>query len=378
MHVVAVTATRAEYGLLSNLLKLLQSNSGFELSIIVTGTHLSSYFGNTLDEILDDKLLVKSKIPFELRKDSPEYLTGSLGKALSLFGKELKKLHPDLLLILGDRYEMIAPTTAAVMQRIPIAHIHGGEITTGAIDNKIRNAITQMSDFHFTATGLATENLQKMGICSKKIYFVGSLGIDNIQKMKFLGRADLENELGFNLKERNILVTFHPETLSTMSGVKQVDELLFALEKFPELGIIMTLSNADQDGQKISERIKKFSKGKQNVYVSQNLGQLRYLSLLSSVDVVVGNSSSGIIEAPEMRTLTLNIGERQNGREMAVTITSVKCERKAIENALLNCLKKTKPGNINRKELPYGKLGATNMIINVLESIKNIYVDNKV
>jgi len=378
MHVAVVTATRAEYGLLSNLLKSLHANNQFELSIVVTGAHLSSYFGNTIDEILDDKLPVKSKIHFELKKDDPEYLTKSLGKALSLFGKELKKLHPDLLIILGDRYEMIAPVTAAVMQKIPIAHIHGGEKTTGAIDNKIRNAITQMSDFHFTATGLATENLQKMGICGKRTHFVGSLGIDKIHKMKFINRVDLENELGFVLKKKNILITFHPETLSTISGVEQVNELLFALEKFPKLGIIMTLSNADQDGQKISERIKEFSRGKQNIYISKNLGQLRYLSLLSTVDVVVGNSSSGIIEAPEIGTLTLNIGERQNGREMALTITNVRCERKAIENALLNCLKKTKLVNINRKELPYGKLGATKMIMHTLESIKNNSVENKI
>jgi GDP/UDP-N,N'-diacetylbacillosamine 2-epimerase (hydrolysing) len=376
MSISVVTATRAEYGLLSGLLKRIQLDAQFNLRLIVTGTHLSPKFGCTFNEILADDLVISTSIPFSLDKDDAEFLTSSLGKALDLFGKEFADNTPDLLIILGDRYEMLAPATAALMQKIPITHIHGGEQTTGAIDNKIRHSITQMADYHMVATKKAEETIKNFGICEKNIHFVGSLGVDKIHKIKFLTASQLEHQLSFCFKKQNILITYHPETLSKTNPVIQVEQLLSILDEFPDVGKIFTLSNADPSGQKVSDRVSRYVSKRDDCYIAKSLGHLHYLSVLSVVDVVVGNSSSGIIEAPTIGTQTLNIGLRQDGREMASTITTVPCESNLIKKALKDCLARVNSLKQTDEYLPYGKGGATDKILEILQCIRKEFNDH--
>jgi len=369
MKIMAVTTTRADYGIMSGLLKALQESKVVDLRLVVTGTHLSEKFGYTKNEILRDKIEIAYEVDFPLELDSAPYLGVSTGSLTQHFSHLIDKEKPELLLVLGDRFEILAPVTAAVIHRIPVAHIHGGEITLGAIDNKIRDAVTQMSDIHFAATSAAADRIQRLKSNDRHIYHVGSLSVDGLNQMHFLDRAHLSKTYGWNLDGKAAIVTYHPETLAARNPEEQVEELLAALDCFPELFTVITLSNADSGGQRISKLLMDYATDRQNVAVHGSLGHSAYLSCLANFDVVIGNSSSAIIEAPFFGLPSVNIGDRQKGREMAESVICVACNRRVITAALDDALKRMNIRPSSPEGFPYGKPEATKSILAILEGL---------
>lgn len=369
MKILAVTTTRADYGIMSGLFLTLQNMPGFEFRLAVTGNHLSDKHGFTLNEILSDGIEVSYQMPFSLQRDDAEYLTKSVASLGGDFGNLLSRDRPDLLLILGDRYEIMAPVFAAVMQRIPIAHIHGGEETRGAMDNKIRHAVTQLADYHFVATSLAADRIKSMCPDNQNIYHVGSLSLDRLSKIQLKSRAELENEIGLKIGELAAIVTFHPETLSHVTPEVQVDELISALRDFPDLYSVITSPNADAGFGVVSERLRAFANESPKKIFCENLGHINYLSCLANFDLLVGNSSSGIIEAPFFGIPSVDIGERQAGREKAKTVISVPCKGEAIANGISKALETGRFSGCSAFDFPYGKLGATDEICGILGKI---------
>ena len=263
----------------------------------------------------------------------------------------------------------MAPVFAAVMQRIPIAHIHGGEETRGAVDNKIRHAVTQLADYHFVATSAAADRIKSMCPFNQNIYHVGSLSLDRLSKIQLKGRAELESEIGLEIGDLAAIVTFHPETLSQVAPEVQVDELISALRDFPELYAVITSPNFDAGFEVIAKRLRAFAhKSPKKVFV-ENLGHINYLSCLANFDLLIGNSSSGIIEAPFFGIPTVDIGERQAGREKAKTVISVPCKREAIANGISRALETDKIISLDASDFPYGKLGATDAICSILTKL---------
>ena len=369
MKILAVTTTRADYGIMSGLFLALQNMSAFEFRLAVTGNHLSDSHGYTLNEILSDGLEVSYQIPFSLWKDDEEYLTKSVANLVTAFADLLSRDRPDLLIILGDRYEIMAPVFAAVMQRIPIAHIHGGEETRGAVDNKIRHAVTHLADYHFVATSAAASRIKSMCPDNQNIYHVGSLSLDRLSKIQLKSRAELESEIGLKIGDPAAIVTFHPETLSNVAPEVQVDELISALRHFPELYAVITCPNSDVGFEIVAKRLRSFAHELPEKCFIENLGHINYLSCLANFDLLVGNSSSGIIEAPFFGIPTVDIGGRQAGREKAKTVISVPCERAAIANGISKALNTDKITTLDAFDFPYGKLGATDAICSILTNI---------
>ncbi|MBN8571646.1 MAG: UDP-N-acetylglucosamine 2-epimerase (hydrolyzing), partial [Ignavibacteria bacterium] len=320
------TGTRAEYGLLNPLMTLIKKDKKLELQIIATAMHLSPEFGMTVNEIVKDGFRVNEKIEMLLSADTDTAIVKAMGLAMITASDVFKRLKPDLLIILGDRYEMMTLATSAYLMNIPIAHIAGGETTEGAFDEGIRHSITKMSSLHFAATEVYKKRIIQLGENPKTVYNVGALGLDNIKNLKLLSKKELEKDLQLSFEGKTAMITFHPVTFDKESPKKQFLKVLLALEKFPDLKLIFTMPNSDTGGREIIEMIKKFTDSRNNVYAFTNLGQKRYLSTLKCVDLVIGNSSSGIVEVPFMGIPTVNIGERQKGRIMGESIINVKCE----------------------------------------------------
>lgn len=362
--ICVITGTRADYGLLTCLMREIAASSRFELQVLVTGMHLSPEFGSTWEIIRDDGFPVSGKIPISLAHDSPADVGRATGEATSGFADAFSDLSPDLVVLLGDRYEALAAATAASIHCIPIAHFHGGETTEGAFDEAFRHAITKMSYFHFTSAEVHRRRVIQLGEDPERVFNVGAMGLDNIEKIELLERDALEKSLGFSLKEQNILVTFHPVTLEKDSG-EQFATLLEALEEFPELGIIFTKPNSDTGNQSISRQIDDFvGSHPERAVAHTNLGQLRYLSALRHVDAVVGNSSSGLIEVPCFGIGTVNIGDRQKGRLAGSSVLHCECRRDAIKEALSEALSR----DFSEAENPYGTAGAAARSLAILES----------
>lgn len=316
--VCVVTSTRAEYGILSRLIDMLEDDEDIELQLLVTGSHLSKKFGYTCKEI---KNPITKKI--DIKIDKEPYLSTAL--ALEKFTKEFQKLKPDLILLLGDRYEIMGVAQAAMFNNIPIAHLYGGDTTEGAIDEAIRHSITKMSHLHFVSCEDSKKRVIQLGEDPKRVFNLGALSVENIKKMPLMTKDELESSMDFKFGNKNILVTFHPVTLEGDSE-KQFSELLSALEELAETNIIITCPNSDSGNDKIFELINKFEKTHKNVKSFKSLGFQRYLSCMQYVDAVVGNSSSGIYEAPSFNIPTVNIGNRQKGRMQAESI--INCEPK--------------------------------------------------
>ncbi len=312
--ICVITGTRAEYGLLYWLLKEIQEDPELELQIIATGMHLSPEFGNTYMQIEDDGFVINDKVEMLLSGDTPSAVAKSIGIGTMGFSSSLLRLNPDLIVILGDRFEALSAAQTALILNIPIAHIHGGEVTYGAYDDSIRHAITKMSYLHFVTTDEHRKRVIRLGEHPSRVFNVGAPGIDNILKLKLLSKIDLEKELNVSLVDPVFLITQHPTTLSE-NPIEGVVELLEALEYFGKATMIFTKANADNNGREINKLISEFvnlSPMKRKLFDS--LGQLRYLSLISYANVVIGNSSSGLLEAPYLNTPTVNIGNRQKGR----------------------------------------------------------------
>lgn len=316
-----VTGTRAEYGLLKPIIELFQKDSDYQVQLIVTCMHLSVEFGLTAKMIEEDDFPIADKIEMLLNSDTPAGISKSIGIGVMSFADSLQRLEPDILLVLGDRFETLSAVIPAYMMKIPVVHLYGGETTEGAFDEGIRHAITKMSYLHFTSTEAYRQRVIQLGEAPERVFNVGAVGVENIRKLKLIPKDHLETLLGFTFQEKNIIVTFHPATLEQESAHLQFSNLLSVLNEYPELGIIFTKANADPKGKVINTMINDFVlQNAQRAKSFISLGHEIYLNTMHYMNAVVGNSSSGIIEAPSLKVASINIGHRQSGRVKAKSI----------------------------------------------------------
>jgi UDP-N-acetylglucosamine 2-epimerase (non-hydrolysing)/GDP/UDP-N,N'-diacetylbacillosamine 2-epimerase (hydrolysing) len=340
--ICVVTGTRAEYGLLRRLLLILKNDPQIELRLVVTGSHLSPSHGMTIDEIESDGFTPIAKLPVDLSDDSKLATVKAMANVTSQIAETLSNLKPDVVVLLGDRYEILAAAQAALILDIPVAHIHGGEITSGAFDDSIRHAITKMSSLHFVAAQEYAKRVVQLGEQPGSVFNVGSLGVENALASELMNKSDLSKALNVELKNPILLVTYHPTTRSTMSVIEEIDQVLSALENFSYCTIVFTGVNADPGNAEVSTRIAKFVQRDPKLRsLHASLGQNKYLSLLNLCDAVVGNSSSGIIEAPAFGKPTVNIGNRQDGRLRANSIIDVGVTKQKIQTAIETALSPT-------------------------------------
>jgi GDP/UDP-N,N'-diacetylbacillosamine 2-epimerase (hydrolysing) len=373
--ICVVTGTRAEYGLLYWLIKGINDDPELELQLLVTGMHISPEFGLTWKQIEQDGFPISRKIEILLSSDSSIGISKSMALAQISFAEALDQLKPDLLILLGDRTEIFSAASTALIAGIPIAHIHGGEITAGAYDDAIRHSITKMSLLHFTATEEYQQRVIQMGERPETVYNVGAIGLDNIKRLKLLSREEFENSINHKLFSKNLLITFHPVTLDYYSANIQFTQLLKALDELKNTLLIFTKPNSDKGGRIIIQLIDEYVQKNKNKAVSfVSLGQLLYLSAMSHVDAVVGNSSSGIIEAPVLNVPTINIGDRQKGRIMGQTIINCQPSKEKIIDAIHTAFNFDR--SIPRKH-PYGEGNTSNKILGIIKNIKTLNIKKK-
>ena len=366
--VCVVTGTRAEYGLLKPVIKRICESELLDLQLVVTGTHLSPEFGFTYQEIEKDGYKITYKVEMLLSSDTCVGITKSMSLALIGFGEFFEQYKPDIVVILGDRYEMLMVATAALIAKIPIAHIHGGESTEGAIDEAIRHSITKMSYFHFTATEAYRKRVIQLGENPARVYNTGALGVENIKTVSLLNKIELEKVLGFNIQEKMILVTYHPVTLENLSARQQFSNILYVLNKYKDYFIVFTKANADPDGRIINQMIDEYvNENQQNCIAFSSLGQLRYLSILPFCSFVLGNSSSGIIEVPSFRIPTVNIGDRQKGRICADSICSCGNTIDEIDDAIKKVISKEWNEKTKKSSNLYEGVNTSQKIVSILE-----------
>lgn len=366
--ICVVTGARSEYGLLRWVMEGIRQSHELELQLIATGTHLSPEFGTTVDEIEADGFAINRKVEMLLSSDSATGINKSMGLAMIGFGDALAELNPDLMLVLGDRYEIFAAVTSATIARIPIAHLHGGEASEGAFDEAIRHSITKMSHLHFVAAEEYRLRVIQLGEQPDKVFNVGGVGIDNIMRLDLLSRKELEDSMNFKFQPQNLLITFHPVTLEKNASAQQMKELLLALAKFKDIGLIFTMPNADNEGRNLTKQIESFCGQNHKARFFTSLGQLRYLSCIQHVDGVVGNSSSGLTEVPSFKKGTINIGDRQRGRLKADSIIDCKPRVLDICNAISKLFSIDFKSSLISVVNPYGNGGASEAITKILEN----------
>ena len=364
--ICVVTGGRAEYGLLRGVMEGIRQTPGLELQVIATGMHLSPEFGLTYREIEKDGFRIDREVEMLLSSDSPTALTKSIGLGLIGCGDALQQLRPDLILVLGDRFEIFSVVVAAMVARIPVAHLHGGEATEGAFDEAIRHSITKMSHLHFVAEEAYEKRVIQLGEHPDRVFLVGGLGVANIKSLPLLDRPALEAALGFELGPRNLLVTFHPVTLEKATSAQQMAELLAALEAQKDTHLIFTMPNADTDGRVLFGMVEQFVASHANARVYTSLGQLLYLSCIQHVDGVVGNSSSGLTEVPSFGKGTINIGDRQRGRLKADSVIDCLPDRQSILAAFQRLYSPAFQSILKSARNPYGEGGASEKIVQVL------------
>ena len=363
-----VTSSRADYGHLKPLLNELKGDHDLCLQIAVTGMHLSPEFGLTYREIENDGFEIDEKIEVLLSSDTPQGISKSMGLTMISFSEAYQKLNPDIIVAPGDRFEMLSVVATALVCGIPVAHISGGDVTEGAIDDSFRHSITKMSHLHFTSLEQYRKRVIQLGEDPTRVFKVGELGLDNIKNMKLLSKSDLEKELKFKLGEQNLLVNFHPVTLEKNTSKGQFQNLLDALDGFKDVKIIFTKSNADTYGRIINQMMDQYAaKDPGRVVAFTSLGQLRYLSAMQYVDGVVGNSSSGIIEAPSFQIGTVNIGDRQKGRVRPESVIDCGTDREEIKKALRKLFSKDFKRKIRNVINPYGDGNAAKRIKDILK-----------
>ena len=370
-RIAVITGSRAEYGLLYWTLKELIIIEEIEVFLFVTGMHMSKKFGETYKEIEADGIAIYKKIDIGILNDSPLGISMSMGVCTSKFGEAFDELKPDILLVLGDRYEILSAVLAAIPFRIPIAHISGGEITEGAIDDQIRNCISKLAHLHFPGATEYAENLIKMGEEAWRVFNVGDPGIENIRRLEYIKKSIIFENIGLDESKKTLLVTLHPTTLNDIEIEKKESKVFFStLAKFGELNIVITYPNADGNNEVIINEIEML-RGKNNIRVVKNLGRINYLSLMKYCDLVLGNSSSGIVEAPYMQVPTIDYGDRQKGRLMAKSV--IHCEpnqvelKQAIERALYDGdFTKT----VKENKGLYGDGDTAQKIVEVLKSVE--------
>lgn len=370
MKICVVTGTRAEYGLLYWTIKKLLSDKYFKVQLCVTGMHLSPEFGLTYKQIEEDGIKIDKKIEMLLSSDSASGVSKSLGLGVIGFADAFSDLKPDIVLLLGDRFEIFAAATAAMIAKIPIAHCHGGEATEGLIDEPIRHSITKMSQLHFTSTEEYRKRVIQLGEQPNRVFNVGALGIENINKLKLLNKLDFEKSIGFKLLKYTFLITFHPVTLEKSTAEEQFKNLLSSIKRFSNTTFIFTMPNADNDGRVIIKLIQDFVANNKSVSIAfTSLGQLRYLSAIKHADVVLGNSSSGLIEVPSFKKPTINIGDRQRGRVCGPSIINCKPNKKDITESIIYALSKSFNKKIIKEVNPYGNKNSSIEIVRILKKI---------
>jgi GDP/UDP-N,N'-diacetylbacillosamine 2-epimerase (hydrolysing) len=368
--ICVITGTRAEYGNLRWLLEGIDADPELELQIIVTGMHLSPYYGNTYKEIELDGFTIDQKVEILLSSDTPSALSKSTGLGVIGFGDAFASLKPDIIAVLGDRYEILAACISATFARIPIAHYHGGEATEGLIDEPIRHSITKMSHIHFVAAKKYQERVVQMGEAPQTVHLVGGMGVDSITRLQLLRKSDLERQLGFRFGEKNLIITFHPVTLEDSTAATQFNNLLDALTELMDYKFIFTKPNSDTEGHQISTLIDRFVEQNSNRSISfVSMGQLKYLSALQYVDAVVGNSSSGLAEAPTFKIGSINIGDRQRGRLKAESVIDCDPTVTAIKTAFKKLSSPDFQQRLKCVINPYGPPGACEKSIEILKSV---------
>ncbi|QBM16367.1 GDP/UDP-N,N'-diacetylbacillosamine 2-epimerase (hydrolyzing) [Marinobacter sp. JH2] len=365
--VCVVTGTRAEFGLLRWLMGEIQSHPQLELQVVATGMHLSPEFGSTYREIEEAGFEINARVEMLLSSDTNTAVTKSMGLGVIGFADAYERLAPDMVVVLGDRFEIFAATSAALIAGVPVAHLHGGETTEGAFDEAIRHSITKMSHLHFVAAEEYRQRVIQLGEHPGRVFNFGGMGIDAIKRIKLLSREELESSLELSLGAKSLLVTFHPVTLEDeTSSAAQMGELLAALEGLDDTTLIFTMPNADTGGRELSAMVREFAQGHPNAKVYTSLGQLRYFSCLAQIDGVVGNSSSGLAEAPSFNIGTVNIGDRQKGRLKANSVIDCEPNREAIQAALKTLYSAEFQASLAAVSNPYGNGGASEAIVKVL------------
>lgn len=368
--ICVVTGSRAEYGLLYWLMRGIRDCTELELQVVATGMHLAPEFGLTYKVIEEDGFHIDAKVEMLLSSDSAAGITKSVGLGMLGFADLWPRLQPDVVVVLGDRFEILAAATAAMFARLPIAHIHGGETTEGAVDESIRHALSKMAQLHFVAAADYRRRLIQMGEQPERVFLVGGLGIDNIQRLPLLSRDELERALDFALGPKNLLVTFHPATLDESTAGAQVRELLNALAELRDTHFVFTMPNADAEGRAIYTLLEHFVATRLgNARLFKSLGQLRYLSCMQQCDGVIGNSSSALIEAPSLCKGSINIGDRQKGRLRASSVIDCEPSAEAIRAALQRLYSVDFQRDLPRTINPYGTGGASGKIVETLRSV---------
>lgn len=366
--ICVVTGTRAEYGLLYWLMKEIEIDPDLTLQIIVTGMHLSPEFGLTYKEIEKDFTITK-KIEMLLSSDTSIGISKSMGLAQISFAEAYEDLRPDIVVVLGDRYEMFSGASAAMIARIPIAHLHGGETTEGAFDESIRHSISKMAHLHFTAAKEYRDRVIQLGEHPDRVFHVGGMGVESILRLDLLEKNELEKSLGFLLGKHNLAVTFHPVTLENCTAKEQFEQLLLFLDTLHETHLIFTKANSDPDGRVINQMIDEYvAKNSDKSIAFASLGQLRYLSVLQFVDAMVGNSSSGLLEAPSFHIGTINVGDRQKGRIKATSVIDCKPHQESLREAFEMLYSLPFQENLKTVQNPYGDGCASQKIITVLKN----------
>lgn len=361
-----VTGSRADFGLLIWPMRAIRETAGLRLQLIATGMHLSPEFGTTIDNIRAEGFTVDDTVETLLSSDSGVGIAKSVGLGVIGFADAFTRLAPDLVVVLGDRYETFAAAQAAMFLRLPMAHLFGGDVTEGAIDESIRHAISKMSHLHFTSNADSTRRLAQLGEDPARIFTVGSSGIDSIKRLELMDRESIGREAGMALGERNALVTFHPVTVESNRSVGSLDELFAALSLLdPAFRLFFTLGNADAEGRALNKRIEAFVANRPNAIAVASLGQLRYISLMNQVDVIVGNSSSGLYEAPSLNIPSVDIGDRQKGRQRAASVFHAAPERQAISSAIAAALQRGRQPTVN----PYGDGEASRRIADRIAAV---------
>ncbi|MFV0237892.1 MAG: UDP-N-acetylglucosamine 2-epimerase [Flavobacteriales bacterium] len=374
--IAVITGTRAEYGLLRPIIQEIDQDSDLRLQLYVTAMHLSPEFGMTIQAIKEDNFFIDKKIEMLLSSDTQVGVVKSMGLGLLSFSEAFSELNPDMVLVLGDRSEILTAVISAYILGIPIIHLYGGDSTEGAYDEGIRHSISKMSYYHLTSTEVYKKRVIQLGESPERVFNVGAISVDNILNTNLLNKNEFEESIDFKLGNNNVLVTYHPVTLANTSSSRQFQSLLDAFDSFDDLSIIFTRPNSDTGSREVNKMIDAYvNQSKHKCTVHTSLGQLRYLSALKHVDMMIGNSSSGIVEAPSFNIPTINIGLRQKGRISASSVIDCDTDKNSIEKAIKEGYDMINKGI--QVENPYYNGGATQKIMNVIKSDKKISLNKK-
>jgi len=370
MKVISVvTGSRADFGLLEEVISRINNSPNLELELIVTGSHLSDAFGRTGNQITALGYTNVTEIAMNVEIESETELTIAIGDLVQKIATHYSKKKPSLTLVLGDRYEMLGVAVACATLGIPLAHIHGGEITTGSKDDMYRHAITKLASLHFVATPEFQKRVIGMGEDPKKVFVVGGLGVDSINRLKILTRQEIESNLGVSLESSYALVTYHPDSITPENSLDQLRKVIKSTESFPDIQFLVTGANADFYGNELNQFVRELSRKNRNLFFFDSVGQQNYLSLLSGAKFVLGNSSSGLLEAPSFKVPTINVGTRQDGRPRAKSVIDVECDEKSIIEAVLLASSGEFLRSIENLQNPYGQPGASEKISDILSSL---------